>query len=85
MTGYEIIVDDHYNGGEPSLQSGYTVSQVVMLLEGDYSTTDAAERLEISKDEVEQAIAYYEEHELEIDEIIDEKKVFAEEYSFTSA
>lgn len=84
MTEYQVIVDEKFNEGEPVLESGYTVLQVVDLLEHDYTVHQAAERLEIAAEEVEAAEEYYRNHRSELDDLWAEKRQVAEEYSFTS-
>jgi uncharacterized protein (DUF433 family) len=76
----DIIVDDEYNHGQPSLPSGYTVLQVVQLLEGEFGNESAADRLGVPVEEVQAATAYYRKHRDEIEEWRENKMAVADEY-----
>jgi len=85
IDGYDIIQDERYNHGQPSVESGYTVLQVLQLLEGEYDEEGAAERLNVSVEEVEEAQRYYEDNQAEIEQIRAEQERVIEEYSLTGS
>jgi uncharacterized protein (DUF433 family) len=76
----DIIVKDDYNHGQPSLPSGYTVLQVIQLLEGEFDNKSAADRLNVPIEEIRAASAYYRRHRDEIEEWREEKMAVADEY-----
>jgi len=69
-----IIKKPGINAGHPTLESGYTVIQILKLVNSGYSKSEAAERLDIPVESVEQALRYYRQNRAEIDELLREER-----------
>jgi uncharacterized protein (DUF433 family) len=79
---YEHIVEEEdYNSGQPSLKSGYTVLQVVKLLEADFTIKQAADRLSVPEEEIVEAEKFYQEYTDKIERWRRDEQETIEEYT----
>jgi len=76
----EITTDPEINAGHPTLEAGYTVIQILKLVDNGYSKLEAAERLDISVKSVEQALRYYRLNKSKVDELRQEEREIIREY-----